>query len=210
MRALVRGLGAALVVLYPALVYFGLSRMSVRAFGIALAAVVLISLPLRFQGKREHIAVIARVPLTIVAMLLIAACFDDRRFVLALPVITNVILLMHFGASLRTVPIAERFARMQEADLSDAQIAYCRRVTQVWCLFFIMNGAVIAMLAVFAPLGWWTLYTSLVSYFFVGALATVEYVIRKYRFRKYGENVIDRVLIRIFPPRETMERGARG
>jgi uncharacterized membrane protein len=201
MRAALNLLGAVFVLAYPLAVYFGLPRLGTHTFGLALAALLLVGLPLRLVGrKREHVWPIVRIPLTVIGLLLVGALFDDRRFVLALPVLTNVLFLAQFGASLRTTPIAERFARAQEDDLSDAQIAYCRAVTAMWCGFFFANGAVSALLAIFAPLGWWTAYTGALGYVLVGLLASGEYLVRKHRFRKYNPHLLDRLIARVFPP----------
>jgi uncharacterized membrane protein len=196
-------LGAALAVVYPLAVYVGLSRMSARPLGVALAVLLLCGFMLRLHGKkREHALVAARVPLTVVALLLVGSLFDDRRIVLALPVLTNGALLAHFAGSLKTTPLAERFARAKEDTLSPAQVAYCRAVTIVWCVFFVANGTITAALALFAPLGVWTAYVGGLSYLLVGLLAAGEYVVRKRRFRKYDATPIDRLLARVFPPIE--------
>jgi uncharacterized membrane protein len=110
------------------------------------------------------------------------------------------ILLGHFASSLRGVPIAERFARAQAERLSPAQIAYCRSVTVIWCVFFVLNGGVTAALALRAPLGWWAAYSGAIAYGLVGLLLASEYCIRKYRFRNYGRHFVDRALARVFPP----------
>jgi uncharacterized membrane protein len=197
-------LGATLALAYPFCAYVGLSRLGTRRLGAALAALLLVSLLFRLRGmNREHALVAARVPGIVVALLLVGSLFDDRRFVLALPVVTNVVLLVHFATSLKTIPVAERFARAMEDLLSPAQIAYCRTVTIVWCVFFLANGAVTAILALFAPLSWWTAYAGGVSYVLVGLLVAVEYLVRKKKFRKYGASPIDRLIARVFPsPRD--------
>jgi uncharacterized membrane protein len=203
MRAALRVLSAAFVLVYPVAVYVGLvhAHLRTRVFGLMLVAVLLVSLPLRLVGsRREHVLSIVRLPLTVLAVLLLGVAFDDRRFVLALPVLTNVLLLAQFATSLRTVPIAERFARMQDPELTPAQVAYCRAVTVTWCIFFVANGTMTAALALFAPLGWWTAYTGVIGYLLVGLLASSEYLVRKYRFRKYGRHALDRLIARIFPP----------
>jgi uncharacterized membrane protein len=157
--------------------------VSVRPLSLALAVVVAVSLVLRIRGKkREHALVMARIPLSVGALLLLGAWCDDRRFVLALPVLTNLVLLAQFAASLRGIPIAERFARAQEDELSAAQIAYCRTVTIIWCIFFVLNGGVTATLALFAPTKAWALYSGAVSYGLVGLLIAGEYAVRVVRF----------------------------
>src|SRR5579863_3472839 len=99
-----RALGALLLVAYPACVFLALGRISARPLSLGLAAVVAVSLLLRIQGKkRDHALVIARIPISVGALLLMGAWCDDRRFVLALPVLTNIVLLAQFASSLRGI-----------------------------------------------------------------------------------------------------------
>jgi uncharacterized membrane protein len=196
-------LGALCAFAYPVGAYVGLTRLSARPFGLALAAALLVVAVLRIRGdRREHAVVAARIPLTLIALLLFGAVLDDRRFVLVLPVLTNAALFAHFAGSLRTMPIAERFARAQHGELPAGETSYCRSVTLVWCAFFVTNGAITGALGLWAPLAWWTLYTGAISYVLVGLLAAAEYTVRKARFRRYGASLADRLLARIFPPED--------
>jgi uncharacterized membrane protein len=195
----VGALGALLLVAYPACVYFALGRVSVRPLSLGLTVLVTTSLVLRIHGKkREHALVMARIPLSIGALLLLGAWCDDRRFVLALPVLTNMVLLAQFGSSLRGIPVAERFARAQDDDLSLAQVAYCRAVTIVWCVFFVLNGGVTAALALLAPVKVWAAYAGGLSYALVGLVLTVEYGIRTLRFGKSTAAAKARHMTRVF------------
>jgi uncharacterized membrane protein len=194
--------GGLFVVAYPIYVYVALEHVSTRALALGLAVVLGVGLVFRLNGaRRAHALVAARVPMLLVVILLVGSFFDDQRFVLALPVVTNALFLTHFVASLRTMPVAERFARAQEGDLSPRQVAYCRKLTVAWSIFFVVNGTICGALALFAPIAWWTLYTGLLSYIALGAMASIEYVVRKARFRTYGPTPIDRALARVFPPR---------
>ena len=56
--------------------------------------------------------------------------------------------------------------------------------------------------ALSGPVSYWALYTGLLSYVLIGLVATVEYVVRKARFREYGAELVDRVLARVFPPQQ--------
>jgi uncharacterized membrane protein len=52
----------------------------------------------------------------------------------------------------------ERFARIQReqrypgTNLAQCELAHCRSVTRVWSGFFLFNGLVAGLLAVFAPI----------------------------------------------------------
>jgi uncharacterized membrane protein len=200
MARVVRALNAVFVVLYPGIVYLALTRLGARAAGLLVAAALLVGLALRAKGERQKHAVSALgVPLTLIGVALLGAVFDDERMVLALPVIANLALLAHFGVSLRTMPIVERFARAVDDDVWPEQVVYCRKVTVLWCAFFAVNAVAITALALFAPLSWWTLYAGIGSYALVGLLVSVEYVVRRYLFRKYGTNPFDKFLARVLP-----------
>jgi len=93
-------------------------------------------------------------------------------------VVVNVVLLGVFGVSLWKPPsMIERFARLQTPDLPFQAIAYTRKVTWIWCGFFILNGS-IATASVFANDKVWALYNGLLSYIFMGILLAGEYLVR--------------------------------
>lgn len=176
--------GAIATVAYPALVYVGLTRWSARAVGLALLAALALRTALSLRARaREHLGHVLRVPLVVGAMVTAGALLDDHRAVLLVPVAINAALLATFGLSLRgPVPMVERFARMQEPDLTPAKVAWCRAVTAVWCGFFAANGLAALVLALAAPLAWWALYTGAIAYALMGALFAGEWVLRRLRF----------------------------
>ncbi len=120
----------------------------------------------------------------LVLALAVAALLAGRAGpALSVPVAINAMLLATFALSLlRGEPLVERFARMRNRTLSPAQVRYCRAVTIAWCVFFVVNGAIAASLAAFAPLAWWAVFTGGISYGFVGLMFAVEYVVRALRF----------------------------
>jgi uncharacterized membrane protein len=192
---------AILVAGYPAAVYFGLLHFSARGVGLLLLGLLLPGLLYRLRrAPPGQLWAVLKLPLGVIALVGSAALFDDPRFVLALPVLINLLLLFGFASSLRETPMIERFARLQKAEISPEQVRYCRRVTLVWCAFFAGNAAVSSALACFASLASWALYTGLIAYVLIGLLGASEYVVRKARFREYGSGLQDRLLARVFPP----------
>lgn len=209
MRILVGVVTTVLVMLYPVAIWIGLTHFSARTVGLWILALLVPGLVWRFRrARREDVWAVLRIPLVIAAVIVPGVVLDDRRFVLAMPVLINVALLATFGATLRGTPMIERFARMQEPDgLSEGQIAHCRQVTWGWVAFFGLNATAAAVLAVAAPLSWWAAYNGGIAYGLMGLMFTGEYVLRQYRFRKYGGGLHDRLLSRIFPPDRESERG---
>lgn len=207
---------AAIVVLtvaYPFVIYGALASLSARSVGVlALSvAIPLFALRLRAAPPAQRRAVL-RVPLVVLALLVLGAAFDDERFVLATPVVVSLALLAVFGASLRGPGPTqiEAFARLQEPDLSPAQVAHCRQATVAWCVFFVANAAIAGGLALAGARAAWALYTGGIAYGLMGMLFAGEYVVRQARFRDYGDALPDRLLARVFPPRDREAAAGEG
>jgi uncharacterized membrane protein len=100
------------------------------------------------------------------------------------PFLMNVLTLGLFGYSLIYPPsMVERIARLTEPDLPPEAVGYTRRVTQVWCGFFIVNGSIALYTALWASQEAWSLYNGVIAYLLMGVLFGGEYLIRL-RFRK--------------------------
>lgn len=126
------------------------------------------------------------------------------RTALLVPALVSAFLLVVFAATLRPgrEPMIARVAQAMEAEPIPSRLhPWLRRVTFAWCVFFAVNGTVSACLALFAPLGWWTVWNGLLTYAFVGLLLLGEYVMRKVRYRWYRDGLLDRGWRRCFPPR---------
>jgi uncharacterized membrane protein len=104
------------------------------------------------------------------------------------PVLVNGALLGLFTHSLYYPPsIVERLARLREPNLEPAVIRYTRRVTQLWCGFFVINGAIALGTAIWASPAIWSLYNGLIAYLLMGALFGAEYCIRcRFKRRRHG------------------------
>jgi uncharacterized membrane protein len=88
-------------------------------------------------------------------------------------------LLVAFGATLRRGPtMIEKFARSTYPEPSPEIIRYTRRVTQVWCVFFIVNGGFSVYTALYWSRASWALYNGFVAYLLIGALLAGEWLWR--------------------------------
>ncbi|MCA9690113.1 MAG: hypothetical protein KC636_10930 [Myxococcales bacterium] len=201
-------LGAILTATYPLAVYIGLTRFSARGLGLVLLVALVPGLALRIGSidrarLSAHLWPVLRVPLSVAAIVAVAALLDERQLFLWLPVLINLMLLGQFAASLRAeVSMIERFARLADPELPEGGVAYCRKVTVVWCGFFLVNGAIAGILALTAPIAWWALYTGAIAYGLIGLLFAGEFVVRRAIFRRFGDTLPDRVLAALIGRRE--------
>lgn len=172
-------LAVILTVLYPLVIWFGQGQVEPRWLAGLLLLAAATRIP-TFKASR-----VAR--WSMVCALLLAACALWANALLPLklyPVLVNAVLLAVFGYSLLVPPsMVERFARLREPELPDAAITYTRCVTQVWCVFFIINGSIAFATAIWATPAIWSLYTGVVSYILMGLLFTIEYLVRL-RFKR--------------------------
>ena len=96
------------------------------------------------------------------------------------PVWVSLLMLALFGGSLfAKQSLIERLARLQTPDLPPEGVRYTRRITQIWCVFFVLNGSMAAALVLMRQYDWWALYTGIVSYVLMGLLLGGEWVYRK-------------------------------
>jgi uncharacterized membrane protein len=170
-------LAAALLVVslaYPVVVYLALGHVSPRWIALLL---VLLALA-RAWVTRESFWLAAA---TLALVLAGASVLGDFWGPLKLyPALVNLVMLGLFATSLWRGPsVVERLARLREPDLPPAAVAYTRRVTQVWCGFFVVNGAVAVATALWASTAAWTLYNGLLSYLAMGALMGGEWLVRR-------------------------------
>src|SRR5262245_25488864 len=112
--------------------------------------------------------------------LFVAAVWSNLLLPLKLyPVLVNAALLGVFAYSLISPPsMIEHFARIREPNLPAQAIGYTRRVTQVWCIFFAVNGVIALITALWTSSATWMFYNGLIAYLAMGLLLAGEYVFR--------------------------------
>jgi uncharacterized membrane protein len=200
---LVAALQILLGLAYPALIYLTLRVAEPRVVALCVLGVLVLRMALSDSGRLTDYARAFRLPaLAVAAALLVSAVWNDPVSLLLAPVLISLALLVVFARSLtQTESIVERIARVQLGVLSPEEARYCRRVTIVWCGFFLGNGLVALHLALAGPLFGWALYTGFIAYLLMGALFASEFVYRQWRFRRYLGAPTDFLFRRIFPPR---------
>ncbi|OZI35773.1 hypothetical protein CEG14_11995 [Bordetella genomosp. 1] len=118
-------------------------------------------------------------PTLALAGCLVLALINTASALRVYPVMMNALLLAAFGASLvRGRPVIERLARLRHPDLPPAGVRYTRRVTQVWCGFFVANGLAAAALGLWGSWQAWTWYNGAISYALMGLLLGGEWLLR--------------------------------
>jgi uncharacterized membrane protein len=171
-----------LLVLYPALVYYGVRHWHPAWLAAALAAVFGLRLAtLRFVGgaalTRSRLGMLCAGGMALAVLSVLQRRADAMLFY---PALVNAVLFCVFGYSvLRPPTIIERIARLMDGDLPPAAVAYTRRVTLVWLAFFAINGSIALYTALRTPLETWAFYNGAVAYVLIGALFGAEWLVRR-------------------------------
>ncbi|HDG7845219.1 COG4648 family protein [Klebsiella quasipneumoniae] len=169
-----------LLLAWPFIIWFGLAHNSLQGL-LPLMALMLF---LRFRQTRRRAGALSVVTqiVAVAGMTLCIASYllKTHQLLLFYPVVVNSVMLAVFGGSLwSTMPIIERLARLRETDLPERAVRYTRRVTQIWCAFFIINGGIALFTALYGDLSLWTAWNGMISYLLMGTLMAGEWLVRQ-------------------------------
>ncbi len=188
---------AIILVLYPLIVWLGLTYLSVRWT----AALLLILLGRRFIAmvfttKETSVPVIIQI-VAMVALIGGAAASGSEILLRFTPFGISLVFFAQFAATLRkgSTPIIERFARLQRPDLPPDHVKYCHTLTKVWLIVFVGNSALVLTAAFIPSKAVWAVMVGPGSYFYLGIFLSAEYTYRKRRFQDFDpKNPLDRLL----------------
>jgi len=187
---------------YPALVYFALRLTSPRVVGLGILGIFALRLAIAAPRRLvSYVRVAGPIAAAVVAVSVASLVWNDPRALLLTPTLVNLALLVAFASSFsKRETLIETLALAQAGTLSAEEHRYCRRLTAVWCAFFLGNAVVSTGLALGSAREVWALYTGLVAYVLMGLLFAAEFIYRHWRFRRYVGLPTDALLQRIFPP----------
>ncbi|MFJ3045524.1 hypothetical protein ACIPEN_06825 [Herbaspirillum chlorophenolicum] len=174
-------LGTLLILLYPLLIWTAHGKLEPRMLALLLVAIAAVRLLTSSLSRNFRWTGLAALGLAAPAL------YWNALLPLKLyPVAISAGMLALFGYSLFKPPsMIERLARLRDPNLPNFAIAYTRRVTQVWCVFFALNGSIAFATAMWASSAVWSMYTGVISYVAMGVLFAGEYLVRLYVRRQH-------------------------
>jgi uncharacterized membrane protein len=173
-----RWLAAVLLVCYPAVIYLASHAWSPKALGVGLVGSVLV-----WRLAAGDTTISRGLVCGAVLLAAVAFVFNDTLPLKLYPVMVNGLLLAVFAGSLWFPPtVVERIARLHDPKLPQEAVQYTRRVTQVWCLFFVGNGLIALWTALRQSAHVWFWYNGVFAYLLIGSLFAGEWLIRRRLF----------------------------
>ena len=175
---LLNGLIAGLTMSYPFLIWFSLDYFQPRTLALVLAGLFL----LRFlaSGMQADAGLMRFIVPICVLFLLAIAWLNQAGGLMVYPVFVSLLFFTVFSISLAYPPtVVERLARLEDPDLPAKGVAYTRRVTQIWSVFFLSNAAVSLFTVWYGDRWLWSLYNGCVFYVLMGLLMAAEMAVRR-------------------------------
>ncbi|ATM77768.1 hypothetical protein [Serratia fonticola] len=167
---------------WPFLVWFGLTRNSLHWL-LPIIALLLAFRLYQVKSQRGPMRyVLQAVALVGLTLCLMSYVLKTHQLLLFYPVVVNLVMLGVFGSSLwSSMPMVERLARLQDPELPPSGVRYTRKVTQIWCAFFILNGSMALFTVLLGDIQLWTLWNGMIAYLLMGALMAGEWLVRRRR-----------------------------
>jgi len=169
--------------LYPVMVYYFLvvRKIPLRQFSIFIIAFAVFAFIAGTSQKKTFY----RNSLVLLGLGILCLITNSAIIIKFYPLLMNILFLFAFGSTLFVHPnMIFRFATMQDKSIRGSMAekrveAYCRKVTIVWCGFFVVNGSIAAWTIFSGSDVLWSVYNGGISYILIGVLFTGEFIVRK-------------------------------
>lgn len=174
MKHVFKGIIIILMVIYPFIVGWSLAHGHFLWVSVILIVLGIV----RLFSQGNHLMM----PLTWFAILCgsLSLLLKDHAWLKMYPVFMSVGAGIIFASTLIKPPsMIERFARLAEPDLPESGVIWTRKVTIIWCIFFVINALIALYSVLFAPMKVWVIYNGFISYVLMGILLLGEFILRK-------------------------------
>jgi uncharacterized membrane protein len=181
---------------YPFIIYFGISHISVRY----LALVIIFIFILRFLLLKKKISIdnkLHQVSVLVIIMgvliCILGVVSNDVLMLRLYPVLMSGCMLVVFLTSLIYPPtIIEVIARFKEPNLPIEAVKYIRKVTILWCVFFLLNMIFSLYTSLCFSIKMWVFYNGFIFYIIMGTLFSVEFIVRYFVKFKIDKRIKER------------------
>ena len=170
--------------LYPFIVFIGLKWFEPSILALALVALTL--LRVYFSKNKTTIPLIKIVGINAILLLSFNVFANSVLLLKLYPVLMSFSFFSVFIYSIFKPPAIITLIASARDNITENAVIYTRKVTIIWCYFFILNG-LIALWTVFQSDEYWTLYNGVISYILMGILFACEWIVRR-NFKKNDQS----------------------
>lgn len=166
--------------LYPFIVFIGLKWFEPSILALALVSLTL--LRIYFSKNKTSIPLVNIVGINAILLLSFNVFANSATLLKLYPVVMNFSFFSVFMYSVFKPPAVITLIAGARNKITENAVTYTRKVTLVWCCFFMLNG-LIALWTVFQSDEYWTVYNGVISYVLMGILFACEWLVRR-NFKK--------------------------
>jgi uncharacterized membrane protein/acyl-CoA synthetase (AMP-forming)/AMP-acid ligase II/3-hydroxymyristoyl/3-hydroxydecanoyl-(acyl carrier protein) dehydratase len=196
-RSISKALFFCAAALYPGLIFYFLviRKTPLRLFTLFVMAFALLAFIAGTSAKNKTKAPFFWNSLLLLGLGGLCLIVNSAIILKIYPLLMNILFLAAFGSTLFSPPsMIFRFATMQDktiiGTLNEKRVAaYCRKVTYVWCGFFVFNGSMAAWTIVSGSDALWSVYNGGISYILIGTLFAGEFMVRKMVQKKMPQSI---------------------
>lgn len=171
-------------ILYPFIVFIGLKWFEPSVLALALVSLTL--LRVYFSKNKVSPPLIKIVGINAILLLSFSVFANSALLLKLYPVVMSFSFFSVFIYSIFKAPAVITLIASARGKITENAVIYTRKVTMVWCCFFILNG-LIALWTVFQSDEYWTLYNGVISYILMGILFACEWIVRR-NFKKNDQS----------------------
>lgn len=174
---------ATATVVYPFIVYTGLTQFGAAPLSLVLFALLLARVILRgdYHQPEQYVQL-----LLVGSLCLVAAWLNNETLLRFYPVLMSLGFACFFALSLRTpTSLIERFSSVFIKDIEEHKREYMRGLTKIWAVLLMLNAVVAGYSACCLSLKQWTLYNGVLAYVVFGLFSLGELVNRYFYKKRY-------------------------
>lgn len=171
-------------------------------FGVLLFVIVL-HLSIKMQGNRHKDHRFWWVSLAgiglLISLVVLAKYWGPAYPLFLAPVLINSSLFILFGRSLLPgqTPLITQMSNSEYGETRPELAVFTRRLTIIWCGFFVIMLLESILLAKYATLEVWSLFTNILNYLFILVLFIGGYLYQIVRFNQYEHTSPLQLILRI-------------
>lgn len=170
---------SGVIVIYPIVVHIFIIYKLPQYAVLYLVTVLVLLVYEKVQGKARYLLAIL-MPFVVLGVLYYEPI--SRLALFIFPVLVCLIFFQIFARTLimGRIPLVTRMAEIaQGSELNEDAIRYTRSLTKAWALVFLGLALESTLLAFFAPLEIWSLFTNIINYIIVALVFLVDFLLRR-------------------------------
>ena len=170
---------AVIFIAYPFIIYYGLLNFALWQIAAVVAVLAAVRLFILKDSQSQLAKIGFYASIVLIIFSLLSIFMKQLGWLKLYPILISLMSFVLFFSSLYSEkPMIQRFAELREKNIDAKKKQYMRRLTMIWCGFFLINATISGYTFFYSSLKQWTLYNGFISYVLMGCLFAGELLYR--------------------------------